>query len=217
MSQPVDCRRWNVLPASAGLAAQVILARMPSPSDARDPGPITNLLHRSRAGDESAASELFERLYAELHQRAQLVAESANATLQPTALVHEAWLRLVPDRAPDFADRLHFLRAAAAAMRSVLIDHVRRRRAKKRGGNRVAVDIDALADLYAERAIDLVTFGDALQRLAAMDAQLAQLVELRFFAGMEMAEIATALGVSLSTVERAWRTARAWLRRELQP
>lgn len=182
----------------------------------REPSPVTELLVRSRQGDPAATSALFEQLYGELRARAALVAADASATLQPTALVHEAWLKLVPQRQAPFVDRLHFLRAAAAAMRSVLIDHVRARRTQKRGGDALRLQLDDLADLYAERAVDLLTLEDALQRLAALDAQLAQVVELRFFAGLEMREVAAALGASLSTTERAWRTARAWLHAELR-
>lgn len=182
-----------------------------------EPHRVTSLLQRVREGDDAAASALFEQLYAELRARARAVAESAGATLQPTALVHEAWLKLVPDRSPAFADRLHFLRAAAAAMRSVLVDHIRARNSQKRGGNAVRVELDAIADLYTDRAIDLLSLEDAMQRLGALDPQLAQVVELRFFAGLEMRDVAAALETSLSTAERAWRTARAWLRTELQP
>lgn len=188
---------------------------MSQPDDAHS-GPVTLLLRRSAAGDPDAASALFEQLYGELRARAQRVAAQAGATLQPTALVHEAWLKLVPERTPSFADRLHFLRAAAAAMRSVLVDHIRARNTDKRGGGRRAhVELDALADVYADRAVDLLALDEALQRLGAMDAQLAQIVELRFFAGLEMREVAAALDVSLSTVERGWRTARTWLHAEL--
>ncbi len=191
---------------------------MPNPSEhAPGPGHVTVLLRRSRAGDAAATSELFEQLYAELRARAQQIAGGAGATLQPTALVHEAWLKLVPDRAPAFNDRVHFMRAAAAAMRSVLVDHIRARKTRKRGGDLVRIELDALADLYETRAVDLLALDEALRRLAAMDPQLAQVVELRFFAGLEMRDIAAALDVSLSTVERGWCTARAWLRTELSP
>lgn len=185
------------------------------PAEPTDPGEVTLLLQRSRAGDPAAASALFEQLYQELRARAQMVADGANATLHPTALVHEAWLKLVPERAPEFADRLHFLRAAAAAMRSVLIDHFRARKTLKRAGKVVPVELDHITDLYADRGVDLLTLEDALQRLAALDPQLAKVVELRFFAGLGMKEVADALEISLSSAERAWRTARAWLHAEL--
>lgn len=209
--RPSGPDRWGRPPDGP---RQVIL--WPMPAEPQDPSLVTSLLQRSRAGDEQAASQLFEHLYAELRARAQLVANDANATLQPTALVNEAWLKLVPNRTPAFADRLHFLRAAAAAMRSVLIDHIRARKSQKRGGDAVHFELDRLADLYSDRAVDLLALEEALQRLAALDTQLAQVVELRFFAGLEMREVAAALEVSLSTAERAWRTARAWLRTELQ-
>ncbi|MEZ6036876.1 MAG: sigma-70 family RNA polymerase sigma factor [Planctomycetota bacterium] len=185
------------------------------PAEPTDPGEVTLLLQRSRAGDPAAASALFEQLYSELRARAQKVADGANATLHPTALVHEAWLKLVPERSPEFADRLHFLRAAAAAMRSVLIDHFRARKTQKRSGRVVPVELDHIADLYADRGVDLLTLEEALQRLAALDPQLAQVVELRFFAGLGMKEVADAMETSLSSAERAWRTARAWLHAEL--
>lgn len=180
-----------------------------------EPAEVTRLLQRAGCGDTSAASELFEHLYADLRARAQLVNQQANSTLQPTALVHEAWLRLVPNRRTPFADRAHFLRAAAKAMRSVLVDHVRARKAKKRGGDQARVELDHVADVYDARAIDLLTVDDAMRRLAALDPELAQIVELRFFAGLQMQEVAEVMGTSLSTVERGWRTAGAFLRAEL--
>lgn len=193
--------------------------RSPEPRE-----PVTALLQRSRQGDAGASSALFERLYHELRARARLVAADANVTLQPTALVHEAWLKLVPERDGNgFADRVHFLRTAAAAMRSVLVDSIRARKTLKRGGGegdggmRHQVELDLLADLYSERAVGLLPLDDALERLAGIDPQLAQVTELRFFAGLGMRECAEAMDVSLSTAERAWRTARAWLRTELNP
>jgi len=179
------------------------------------PSPVTALLRRTSAGDQAAASELFEQLYTDLKARAQRVVRTADATLQPTALVHEAWLKIVPERSPSFADRTHFLRAAAAAMRSVLVDHIRARHTQKRGGDASHVEIDMIADIYDKRAVDLLVLDEALERLAKMDPQLAQVVELRFFAGLQMQEIGPLLGVSTSSVERAWRTASAWLRAEL--
>ena len=179
------------------------------------PGPVTALLRRSSDGDPDAASALFSHLYAELHGRARQVAGSADATLQPTALVHEAWLKLIPERTPSFADRAHFLRAAAKAMRSVLVDHIRARRTQKRGGDRVRVELDAIADVYDRHPVDLPDLDEALRRLAELDPQLVQIVELRFFAGLQMQEIGPVIGASTSTVERGWRTASAWLRTQL--
>lgn len=175
----------------------------------------TVLLARVRAGDATAPTQLFELLYGELRARAQRLAGGTNGTLQPTALVHEAWLRLIPDRKPAFADRQHFLRAAAAAMRCVLVDHVRARGTDKRGGAATRVDLDTAVLAFAERAGPLLDLDQALLRLEARDPELSHLVELRFFAGLELQEVASVLAVSLSTVERGWRTARAFLQAEL--
>lgn len=182
-----------------------------------DPVPhsVTVLLARVRAGDTTAPTQLFELLYAELRNRAQRIAAGANGTLQPTALVHEAWLRLIPDHSKDFADRQHFLRTAAAAMRSVLVDHVRARATDKRGGSAARIELDTAVLAFSERAGSLPDLDLALRRLEERDPALARLVELRFFAGLEMREVAGVLAVSLSTVERGWRTARAFLHAEL--
>ncbi|MBL8753150.1 MAG: sigma-70 family RNA polymerase sigma factor [Planctomycetes bacterium] len=180
-----------------------------------EPADVTRLLQRAGTGDPAAASQLFEQLYADLRARAQLVNQQANSTLQPTALVHEAWLRLVPNRRSPFADRNHFLRAAARAMRSVLVDHVRARKSQKRGGDLARVELDHVAGVYDARAVDLLVIDDAMQRLTDLDPELAQIVELRFFAGLQMQEVADVMGASLSTVERGWRTASAFLRAEL--
>lgn len=182
------------------------------------PDHVTALLVRAGAGDHSAASTLFDLLYGELRARARaILRDDRGLTLQPTALVHEAWLKLVPGGAAGPRDRAHFLRLAAAAMRSVLVDHARARNADKRGGGARRQPIDELCDVFAARATDLVVLDDALRRLHDLDPMLAQIVELRFFAGLEVAEVAATLAVSASTVERAWRTARSWLRAELDP
>lgn len=177
---------------------------------------MTTLLARVRDGDSDAASALFDLLYGDLRARAHAILRAdAGATLQPTALVHEAWLKLVPGKQPSIQDRSHFLRLAASAMRSVLVDHARARATGKRGGGAQRVAIDDLCAVYQDRAIDLVALDDALSRLGRFDEQLARVVELRFFAGLEVAAVAETLAVSASTVERAWRTARTWLRAEL--
>jgi RNA polymerase sigma factor (TIGR02999 family) len=185
-------------------------------ADPSTAGDVTLLLQRSRTGDPDAASALFERLYAELHERARLVAAGRDGTLHPTALVHEAWLKLVPERQPAFADRLHFLRTAAAAMRSVLIDHCRAKATQKRHHVVAPGALDQVAESYAGRGVDLLVLDEALQRLAGLDPELAQVVDLRFFAGLGMAEVAEAMQVSLSSAERMWRLARAWLQTELR-
>jgi RNA polymerase sigma factor (TIGR02999 family) len=169
------------------------------------------------SGDEAA--ELLPRLYEQLRQIAgRMMAEERDGhTLQPTALLHEAWAKLAgsePDRRVN--DDAHLLRLAARAMRQVLVDHARARAAAKRG-QRVQVELleEWLVGLD-QRSIDVLALHEAIERLAAMDEDLARVVELRFFGGLSIAETARALEVSDSTVERSWRTARAWLQRELE-
>jgi len=182
---------------------------------APDPTATTRLLRQMEAGDRDAAEQLFPLVYDELRRLAGRLMgqERQNHTLQPTALLNEAYLRLVEPGA-GYADRGHFLRVAARAMRHVLVDHARARAAKKRdGGQRVELD----ADLVAARddADSLLAVDDILGKLQQLDPQLAQLAELRFFGGLDNASVAEALGMSLRSVERAWRTARAFLVREL--
>jgi RNA polymerase sigma factor (TIGR02999 family) len=185
-------------------------------SPERDPEP-TRLLLALKAGDARAAEQLLPILYDELHAIAARLmgAERAGHTLQPTALVHEAFLRLIGHDGVPASDRVHFLRLAARAMRNVLVDSARTRNAGKRGRGqqRVTLDEGIAADGDAERVI---VVDDALARLAEIDPQLADVVELRFFGGLTAEEAGAALGVSLRTVERGWRTARAWLAREMQ-
>ena len=136
-------------------------------------------------------------------------------TLQPTALLNEAWIRLVERERPSFDGRGHFLGVAARAMRSVLVDASRRRTAGKRGGGESRVPLDDLLLSFEEQAIDLVALDQALDALATEDATLARIVELRFFGGLSHPEIVEVLGVPLRSVERGWRTARAWLRQQV--
>lgn len=176
---------------------------------------MTRCLARLTAGDAEAAGELIELVYAELRRvaAAAMRGERATHTLDPTALVHEAWLRLLGHEPRPFDDRGHFLRAAARAMRRILIDHARARRRQKRGG--ATTSQEPLADwlLAAEaRQVDLVALDEALERLAAAAPDLAELVELRFFGGLSIAETATATNRSTASVERDWRCARALLR-----
>lgn len=163
------------------------------------------------------AEELFPRLYAELREIADrlLRGEVVGHTLQPTALVHEAWFKLAGPSAPQPVDREHFLALAARAMRQVLVDHARRRRALKRGG--ASVDL-AIADDRLGFTIpldDLIAVDDALSRLGRENERLARVVELRFFAGLSEDETARGLGVTTRTVQRDWAKARAWLHAEL--
>ncbi len=167
------------------------------------------------AGEDAEA--LFPRLYGELREIADrlLRGELTGHTLQPTALVHEAWFKLAGPRAPEPVDRTHFLALAARAMRQVLVDHARRRRALKRGGP--AVDLTIADDRlgFAIPIDDLISVDEALSRLAEGNPRLARVVELRFFAGLSEDETARALDVTTRTVQRDWAKARAWLHAEL--
>jgi len=178
----------------------------------------TRLLRRIEGGDRDAAGELLPLLYGELRRLADIAMadERTGHTLQPTALVHEAWLRLMGgEGAPHAEGREHFLRLAARAMRNVLVDHARARSAQKRG-KRVETDqLERIAGAFEERAIDVLALHEALEKLTTLDDELAKLVELRFFGGLSIPETAKALGLSTATIERDWRTARAWLRTEL--
>jgi RNA polymerase sigma factor (TIGR02999 family) len=172
----------------------------------------TRLILDLKAGGSQAAAALLPLVYDELRQIARrLLAEQGRGhTLQPTALVHEAWLRLADQTLAGGADHAHFLRLGARAMRFVLVDHARARMADKRGGGgrKVTLEIDELA---IEPGPDLLALDDALVQLGQVDPELVRLVELRFFGGLSHEEIAQNLGVSLRTVERSWRLARAFL------
>lgn len=182
----------------------------------------THLLRALSAGDAVAAAQLMPLVYEELHRIAACLMhrERAGHTLQATALLNEAYVRLVEPGA-SYADRAHFLRTAARAMRNVLVDHARARASLKRHGG-VRVDLDTQAFAAPDDSQGLLLVDETLAQLAAADAQLAQLVELRFFGGLDNREIAQTLDLSLRSVERGWRTARAFLarameRRELPP
>jgi len=175
------------------------------------------LLGRLAGGDQGAARELLPLVYDELHELASrlMVREGKGHTLQATALVHEAWLRLSGDSSLERAGREQFLGVAAHAMRRVLIDHARRRKAQKRGAGGERLPLDAALEAYSAGR-DLVELDEALERLEVLDPELVQIVEQRFFAGATHADIARSLGVSTRTVERGWRAAQVWLRAELE-
>ncbi|HEV8397521.1 MAG TPA: ECF-type sigma factor [Vicinamibacterales bacterium] len=183
-----------------------------------DAGEVTRLLERASGGDADARATLFDVLYRELRRLAEAAmrAERANHTLQPTALVHEAFLRLAGEQG-RFENRAHFLGVAAGAMRRVLVDHARGRNAQKRGSGATLVTVDDLDDLpqQASEDIDLVVLDDALSRLSALDARQGLIVELRFFGGLSVKETAAIVGVSERTIKREWQLSRAWLRREV--
>lgn len=179
---------------------------------------VTQILNAIEQGDEHATAELLPLIYAELRQLAarKLAHEAPGQTLQPTGLVHEAYLRLVGDPDQKWDNRGHFLAAAAEAMRRILIENARRKRSLKRGGGLARCELhdgDALVPLDDhEQLLDLDT---ALTRLAETEPELARLVELRYFAGLSNEQAAQALGVSPRTAKRHWSYARAWLRREM--
>jgi RNA polymerase sigma factor (TIGR02999 family) len=175
------------------------------------------LLKRLNDGDPAAADELLPLIYRELHGMASryMDGERLGHTLQPTALVNEAFLRLVGDGAPSYDGEAHFFNLAARAMRNVLVDHARQRAADKRGGDRQREPLDDALAAYRERGICVLAVHEALERLQELDEPLARVVELRFFAGLPLPRVAESLGVSLRTAERSWFSARAWLRREL--
>lgn len=187
---------------------------MPAPPD----GDITCLLHRVSAGDNSAESDLMEHVYRDLHRLAAsyLRGERQGHTLQPTALVNEAYLKLVGSSVPEFQNRNHFFRLAAIVMRRILVDHARVKRAKKRGGDVVRVPFeDIVLGILPEQFEVILDLDQALQRLNDLDSRQAQVVEMRFFGGLSEDEIASALGVSTRTVKREWTVAKAWLHAEM--
>jgi RNA polymerase sigma factor (TIGR02999 family) len=181
-------------------------------------GDITRILQRAHQGETEAAQELLPLVYAELRQLAavQMAHEALSHTLQPTALVHEAWLRLSGGQTPCWENRPHFFGAAAEAMRRILIDHARRRNSLKRGGGMERVDLENLE--IASQADDdtLMRVDDALEKLAREDPQAAQLIKLRFFVGLTNEQAGRALGIFERTAKRYWSYARAWLYQELQ-
>ncbi len=179
---------------------------------------VTTLLQRASAGDDQARAALFDVLYSELRKLAEAAMrrERPDHTLQPTALVHETYVRLADDSG-RFENRAHFFGVAASAMRRVLVDHARARGAQKRGGGEAFVAVDNLDNLPGAPpgTVDLVSLDDALSRLSVLDSRQGRVVELRFFGGLSVEETATILDLSPRTVKREWQMARAWLRREL--
>src|SRR4051812_47316489 len=179
---------------------------------------LTPILGRARAGDDQARGELVALVYDELRRVASRLMrrERPDHTLSPTAVVHEAVIRLLGEAVFDRASDRGFLFASAArAMREVLIDHARRRAADRRGGGLRRVPLDAVVDYFDEQGLDVVAVHEALDRLAELDSRQAQVMTLRYFGGMTVPEVAAALGVSASTVEQDWRLARAWLASQL--
>jgi RNA polymerase sigma factor (TIGR02999 family) len=180
---------------------------------------LTHILGRVERGDPKAAAELLPIVYQELRLLAaqKMAHEAAGHTLQPTALVHEAWMRLGGPQAPAFQNRAHFFGAAAEAMRRILIEHARRRRAAKRGAGVEVVDLDGLEIASPEAHDDqLLAVNEVLEKFAAVDARKAELVKLRYFVGLNFEEAAAALGIAVPTAKQWWAYARAWLMVEIR-
>lgn len=179
--------------------------------------PVSQLLVAWSAGEETALDELMPHVYQELRALAarQMRRERANHTLQTTGLVNEAFLKLVHQDGVQWANRSHFFAIAATAMRRVLVDYARERAAQKRGGEAERVSLDRV-QISVNPDVDLIDLEDCLLRLEKLDPQQVKIVELRYFAGCTIEEVAQALQISPSTVKREWRMARVWLRAELQ-
>ncbi|HEV7968948.1 MAG TPA: sigma-70 family RNA polymerase sigma factor [Candidatus Acidoferrales bacterium] len=179
---------------------------------------VNELLLNWGQGDQNAREELIPLVYAELRRiaRRYLWQERPDHTLQSGALVHEAYLRLLHDKAPQWQNRAHFFGVAAQLMRHILVDHARGRLAAKRGGAAPRLTLDPPVSLPQRREVDVVALDDALTKLATLDPQQSRLIELRFFGGLSIEETAVVLGISAATVKREWSTARAWLQREMK-
>ena len=180
---------------------------------------ITLILNRIEQGDSQATEELLVLVYDDLRKLAssKMAREVASLTLQPTALVHEAWLRLGGDQQPDWQNRAHFFAAAAESMRRILIDRARSRHAVRHGGGQVRLNVDDLELAEAPDDDRVLAINDALEKFALVEPQKAELVKLRYFAGLTVEEAAQTLGISEPTAKRWWTYARAWLFREIRP
>jgi RNA polymerase sigma factor (TIGR02999 family) len=177
------------------------------------PGALTQLLIDSGRGDQRARDEMLPLVYDELRRLAgsYMRGERPHHTLQPTALVHEAYLRLIDQQRVDWRNRAQFVGMAAVMMRRILVNHARERAAAKRGGDAERVSVTLAADAFPRADLDLISLHDALDRLATVDPRKGQIVELKFFGGLTTIEISEVLGISVATVERDWSFARAWL------
>jgi RNA polymerase sigma factor (TIGR02999 family) len=179
---------------------------------------VTHILQRAQQGDAHAAEELLPLVYDELRRLAahKMANEAAGQTLQPTALVHEAWLRLVGNENQKWDGRAHFFAAAAEAMRRILIERARRKRAVRHGGGQSPADMDELEIVAPAQDDELLAISEALDKFAARDRQKAELVKLRYFVGLTLQETAQVLGVAVPTASRWWSYSRAWLCQEIE-
>lgn len=175
--------------------------------------PVTNLLARWRGGDAAAREALVPLVYDELRRIARrcLAGQKTDHTLQPTALVHEAYLRLAGHESVSWQNRAHFFAVATQMMRQILVDHARRRAAAKRGGGAVTVALDEGVASKSSAVLDLIALDDAMRQLAVLDPRQSQIVELRFFGGLSIEETAHVVDISPATAKREWATARLWL------
>ena len=179
---------------------------------------VTRILEAAQNGDPTAAEQLLPLVYEELRRLAahKMANEAAGQTLQPTALVHEAWLRLVGNQEQQWNGRAHFFGAAAEAMRRILIENARRKGAQRHGGGQVKLDIQEIEIATAPKDDELLAVSDALENFAVRDKQKAELVKLRYFVGLTTEEAAQVLGISVPTADRWWNFSRAWLYEEIE-
>jgi RNA polymerase sigma factor (TIGR02999 family) len=184
---------------------------------AQSPQNVTQLLVEGSKGNREALDQLLPIVYEELRRQAAryLRRERAGHTLQTTALIHEAYIRLIDQRSVQWQNRAQFFGVAAQLMRRILVDHARTRKRAKRGGSNLRVSLDQAMAVTKDPDLDLIALDEALQRLAEIDAQQSRVVELRFFSGLSVEETAEVLGISPATVKRDWSVAKAWLHREI--
>jgi RNA polymerase sigma factor (TIGR02999 family) len=201
----------------SSLTVAVVIRKF-SPVTQSPPQDVTRLLIRLTEGDRAVLDDLLPLVYGELRRVAAgyLRRENSGHTLQPTALVNEAYIRLVDQTQVRWQNRAHFLGVAAQMMRRILVDHARSRQAEKRGGDYQKLSLDENIDVSGDRSAELVALDEALDRLAALDPQKSRIVELRFFGGLSVEETAELIGVSAPTVKRQWRMAKAWLYGQVQ-
>jgi RNA polymerase sigma-70 factor, ECF subfamily len=180
-------------------------------------GEVTSLLTAWGRGDQNALNELMPLVYNELHRMARRAwSGQQGVTLQPTALINEAYLKMAGSGNASFHDRCHFFAVASTAMRQILVNHAKSRHAEKRGSGQVALSLDDAQPAVHQEAAEVVKLHEALERLRAIDERKSKVVEMRYFGGLSIEETAEALGVSVITVNRDWRLARTWLTRELR-
>ncbi|HEV7646416.1 MAG TPA: sigma-70 family RNA polymerase sigma factor [Pyrinomonadaceae bacterium] len=180
---------------------------------------VTQLLNKAQKGDKEALDVLFPVVYKELRRVAshQLADERANHTLQPTALVHEAYLRLIGQHSVDWNNRAHFFSIAAEMMRRILVNHALEKKAQKRGAGETLISMEEISGGPAgEAGLDVLLLDETLHRLAEMDERQSKIVELRFFGGLSVAETADVLKISEATINREWRSAKAWIMAQMK-